>query len=219
MYNPAETKLSFLGSLATGGVLMSTRKLTISLFAAVLLLAGGSTHAAKADAETAISDIKPGHAQIVFLRRTTVNALAGTTIYDVTSGEPKAVGKLTNSRKLIVDIPPGEYVFMVGNAGIQDFMPTTVLADKRYYVVVNAVWPAWFSMRPVRHKDGEFLYGSEQVNTMVEKTKLAKPYIDDADAKEKEKILGSYQVSWQKWQEKNAEQRAVLTLRPEDSLN
>ena len=124
---------------------MSTRKLTISFFAAALLLAGGSAHAAKADAETAISDIKPGHAQIVFLRRTTVNALASTIIYDVTSGEPKAVGKITNSRKLIVDIPPGEYRFMVGHPGMQDFMPTTVLADKRYYVVVNAIWPAWFS--------------------------------------------------------------------------
>lgn len=198
---------------------MSTRKLTISFFASVLLLAGGSAHAAKADAETAISDIKPGHAQIVFLRRTTVNALASTIIYDVTSGEPKAVGKITNSRKLIVDIPPGEYRFMVGHPGMQDFMPTTVLADKRYYVVVNAFWPAWFSLRPVRHKDGEFLYGSEQVNTLVEKTKLAKPFVDDADAKEKEKILSSYQASWQKWQEKNDEQRAVLTLRPEDSLN
>jgi len=193
--------------------------LTSSFFAAVLLLAGGSVHAAKAEAETAISDIKPGHAQIVFLRRTTVNALAGTIIYDVTSGEPKAVGKLTNSRKLIVDIPPGEYMFMVGINGLQDFMPTTVLADKRYYVVVNAFWPARFSMRPVRHKDGEFLYGSEQVNTMVEKCKLAKPYIEKADAKEQEKILAGYQKSWHEWQEKNAEQRAVLTLRPEYSLN
>jgi hypothetical protein len=110
-------------------------------------------------------------------------------------------------------------MFMVGNPGMQDFMPTRVLADKRYYVVVNAVWPAWFSMRPVRHKDSEFLYGSEQVTTMVEKTKLAKPYVDDADAKEKEKLKGFYLTSWQHWQEKNAEQRAVLTLRPEDSLN
>ena len=197
---------------------MLNRMLTSSFFAALLLLAGPA-HAAKADAESAISDVKPGQAQIVFLRRTTVNALVGTILYDVTSGEPKAMGKIGNNRKLIVDIAPGEYLFMVGNNGIQDFMPTTVLADKRYYVVVNAVWPAWFSMRPVRHKDSEFLYGSEQVTTMVEKTKLAKPYVDDADAKEKEKILGYYKTSWEAWQGKNAEQRAVLTLRPEDSLN
>jgi len=198
---------------------VSNIKLMTSLFAVVLFLAGGSAHAAKSDAETAISDIKPGQAQIVFLRRTTVNALVGTVIYDVTSGEPKAVGKIGNSRKLIVDIPPGEYMFMVGNPNVQDFMPTKVLADKRYYVVVNAFWPAWFSMRPVRHKDGEFLYGSEQINTMVEKTKLAKPYVEDADAKEKQKILGSYQVSWANWQKKDAAERAVVTLRPEDSLN
>jgi len=196
-----------------------TRKLMISFCAATLFLAGGLAHAAKAEAETAISDIKPGHAQIVFMRRTQVNALVGTIVYDVTSGEPKAAGKLTNNRKLIVDLPPGEYMFMVGNPGLQDFMPTTVLADKRYYVVVNAFWPALFSMRPVRHQGSEFLYGSEQIKTMVAKNKLAKPYVEEADAQQKEKILGWYQMSWQRWQEKNAEQRAVLTLRPEDSLN
>lgn len=186
---------------------------------ALSMLLAGSLATAAGKSETTIPEIKSGQAQIVFLRKTTVNALVGIIVYDVTSGEPKALGKLTNNRKLIVDVQPGEHLFMTGNLCMQDFMPVTVAADKRYYVVVNAFWPALFSMRPVRHEGSEFLYKSPKVEEMVAETKLAKPFDEAKDGDKKEKVLECHKVSWTKWQEKNAEQRAVLTMRAEDSVN
>src|SRR5262245_64319404 len=91
-------------------------------FAAALMLSAGVHLAATAADKTAIPAAQPGHAQIVFMRSSTVNMLVGTDIYDVTAGEPKVVGDMSNNRKVVLDLPPGDYTFMVGNMPWLDFL-------------------------------------------------------------------------------------------------
>jgi hypothetical protein len=128
---------------------------SLLLFASLLAFAG------VADAKKPVNEVPPvkkDQAQIVFLRHSTVNARLSTLLYDTTSGTPRVVGLMGNHRKLVVDVPPGDYVFMIGSMPYCDFMKATVLADKRYNVVVIPKWMNSYSMRPVRHEGGQFWY-------------------------------------------------------------
>jgi hypothetical protein len=186
--------------------------------AAVLLLSIGAGHAAS-PGKGALPDVKPGQAQIVIMRSTTVNALVGALLFDVTSGEPKLLGKISNNRKLVLDVPPGDYVFMVGPMGLFDFMQASVSADKRYFAIVAPIWPANYILRPVRHQDSPFLYSSTDFDRILKKTKLADPYSETMDEDKTRKLGEFYRARWEKWQTKTAEEKLSLTIRPEDSFS
>lgn len=169
----------------------------------------------------AVPTIQKDKAQIVFIRSTTINALVNTAIYDVTSGLPKLVGNIPNGSKVVAELAPGNYVFMVGNNGYQDILRATVLPQKRYHVVVNAYWPANFSMRPFRHKNSEFLYGSSKFGDLMSATQIVletPESIASAD-QEKEKTAAFYKHAWQKWQARTNEQKETLTLNQDDYLD
>jgi hypothetical protein len=83
-------------------------------------------------------------------------------------------------------------------------------------VVVTAYWPARFSMRAVRHQNSEFLYSSKEFKEIQKATKLADP-LSAEDAADDKNVALSYPPQWEKWQAKSPEDKAVLTLRPEDS--
>jgi len=183
------------------------------LIASVLLSAGAAE--AKKPANT-VPPVKKDQAQIVFLRHSTVNARLSTLLYDTTSGTPKVVGLMGNNRKLVVDVPPGDYVFMIGSMPYCDFMKATVLPDKRYHVVVVPKWMNSYSMRPVRHQGGQFSYGSEDFADIQKFTTLAgkapASFVEEELAKAEE----DYARKWAQWQNKLPEEKALLTLRPDD---
>lgn len=185
-------------------------------FAALLLSA--CTNTARVAENQSIPPVPQGQAQIVFMRSTTVNMLVGTNIYNVTTGIPKLIGNIPNGSKVVANVPPGNHVFMVGNSVHRDFMRASVDAGRRYYVVVTAYWPANFSMRPFRRANSEFLYASAQFTDLVGDTKIV---LDDPEAvkqdeADREKTLGFYNQTWERWQAKTNEQKAVLTLNRED---
>jgi len=186
---------------------------------ALLLFASIPAIAGKSD-KNAIPPAKPGHAQLVIVRSSTVNALVGTLVYDVSTGMPEVLGKISNNRKLVLDLAPGDYTFMVGNIPQLDFMKASLLADRRYYVVVTPHWPAHFSMRPFRRSGNEFVYGSAQFNELVSDTKLAPPLAEALDADEKaekeSKSVEFYKVQWEKWQTKSDVDKDILTVRSND---
>jgi hypothetical protein len=187
----------------------------LPLWAAVLMTAATGF---AADAEKgALPDIKPGQAQIVVMRSTTVNALVSSLLYDTTSGTPKVLGKISNNRKVVIDVPPGDYVLMVGPFNMFEFMPVTVAADKRYFAVVAPVWPANYFLRPVRHQDSGFLYGSKEFERLLKKTKLADPYTDTMDEKETRKLQEFYESRWAQWQTKSAAEKLEVSIRLEDA--
>jgi hypothetical protein len=194
------------------------QKLILSVMA---LLLSACVSNVKVSENQAITTIPKDKAQIVFLRSTSVNALVNTAIYDVTTGTPKLVGNIPNGTKVVAEFAPGDYVFMVGNNGHQDILRASVLAQKRYHVVVNAYWPANFSMRPFRQKDGEFTYASGKFTDLMGATKIVMETpesIAKAD-QDKEKTAAFYKHAWQKWQARTNEQKETLTLNKEDYLD
>ena len=197
--------------------LMKARMQEITIAAALML--GASAGNAAGPDKTAIPDVRPGQAQIVVMRSTTVNALVSTLLYDVTSGQPKVIGKISNNRKVVWDVAPGDYVLMVGPVNMFEFMQVSVSADKRYFAVLAPVWPANYFLRPVRHQDSQFLYSSKDFDRLLKKTKLAEPYAQTMDEDEIRKLGDSYRMRWEKWQTKSSEEKSSLAIRPEDSVN
>jgi hypothetical protein len=204
-------------SVSPAGVHVRSRLETLG-FLAALLVALAPVHAAD-PAKTAIPDVPQGQAQIVFMRSTTVNALVGTHLYDVTTGQPKLLGKISNNRKAVVDLPPGDYVLMVGNQPFLEFMRASIAADKRYYAVIAPIWPAQWFLRPVRHKDSTYLHSSKDVAGLVKKTKYAVLEAEPLDADKAAQLADIYKVRWEKWQAKDDVEKDSFTLHPEDSVN
>jgi hypothetical protein len=187
---------------------------SLLLFASLLAFAG------VADAKKPVNEVPPvkkDQAQIVFLRHSTVNARLSTLLYDTTSGTPRVVGLMGNHRKLVVDVPPGDYVFMIGSMPYCDFMKATVLANKRYNVVVIPKWMNSYSMRPVRHEGGQFWYGSEDYADIQKFTTLAGKAPESFVKEELKKAEEDYAAKWAQWQNKLPEQKALLTLNADDS--
>lgn len=185
---------------------------------AALLFAVSPVGAADS-AKQSLPDVQPGKAQIVFLRHTTVNALVGTHLYDVTSGQPKLLGKVSNNRKVAIDVAPGEYVLMVGNPPFLEFMKASVLADKRYYAVIAPIWPAQWFLRPVRKQNATYLYSSREVESLMKKTKYAPLVADSVDEDKARQLADFYQERWSKWQAKDETEKDSYALHPEDSAN
>lgn len=170
-------------------------------------------------AKTAIPPVPAGQAQIVILRSTTVNALVGTHLYDVTSGEPKLLGKLSNNRKTTIDLAPGDYVLMVGNAPFLEFMRASVAADKRYFAIVAPIWPAQWFLRPVRKQNATYVHSSKEVANLVKKTKYAALEAEPLDADKAAQLAAMYKERWEKWQAKDDAEKDSYTLHPDDSAN
>ena len=184
------------------------------LLASMLLMA--TAHAAKPD-KTAIPAVKSGQSQLVILRDSVVNARKATYVYETTSGEPKFAGIISNHHKLVLDLAPGEHVMMIGNLPLCDFMKVTVLADKRYYAMVVSRWPEGFSLRPVTSKGDGYTFDNDEFKKAQQTTTLAGRAPDSVIKEEMKNAQESYQAKWEQWQNKVPEQRALLTLKPEDS--
>ena len=196
---------------------MNTKLRAVS-FIAWLALASVA-FAAKPD-KAEIPAVQPCQAQIVFLRHSVVGAKANTLIYETTSGQPKVIGIIPNNRKLVVSVPPGDHVFMIGNLPTCDFLQASVLPDKRYYAVVVSRWPDGFTLRPVRNAgspQGGYTFKSEEFPDLLKYTTLAGRAPDSYVQSELKNAETYYPGKWQQWQSKTGEQKAMLTLRPEDA--
>lgn len=185
----------------------------------LLTLLGACTGNVRVADNQSLPPIATDKAQIVFMRSTTVNALVNTVIYDVTAGTPLPVGNIPNGSKVVTHVPPGDHVFMVGNNDYRDFMRASVLPNKRYYVVITAYWPARFSFRPFRHDNSEFIYATPRFKDLLSDTKIVLETEESRSSGESSSKLDYfYKNSWPKWEAKNPEQKAILTLNPKDYL-
>lgn len=196
---------------------MDTRFRVVSVIASLTFM--GVALAAKPD-KTAVPAVPPGQAQIVFLRHSVVGAKANTLIYETTSGQPRLVGIIPNNRKLVVNVSAGDHVFMIGNLPTCDFLQASLSADKRYYAVVVSRWPDGFTLRPVRHgeqQQGGYVFKSEEFQDLLRFTTLAGRAPDSYVKSELKNAETYYPGKWEQWQSKTGEQKAVLTLKPEDA--
>jgi hypothetical protein len=181
-----------------------------------MFFVGNAVPASKKE-KTEVWPVKPGQAQIVLVRKSKVSSDQPTFLYETTAGQPKYLGLIANQRRFVLDLPPGDHVLMIGKMPLCDFMQLSVLPDKRYYAVVVSRWPDGTTLRPVRHQGDGYVYGSEEFVDLLKHTTLAGRAPEDMIRQETKKAEEIYQAKWAQWQTKTPEQKAVLTIRPEDS--
>lgn len=162
-------------------------------------------------------------AQVIFLRSTFVGSAIQSSIYDVTVGDPKFIGILSNDTKLSHTVGPGKHVFMVVSEAA-DFMEANVDAGKTYFSMVTprmGAWVARFSMHPVRNGgQGEFQYSSERFQGWLARTKFVENTAESyawfeasrADIKSKQEKY------WVVWKQKAPEALAERTLNTDDGV-
>src|SRR6185503_5817409 len=111
-----------------------------SLFLLATIFSAGDAAAASKSGKSEVWPVKEGQAQIVLVRNSNVSWDQPTFLYETTSGQPKYLRLISNKRKFVLDLPPGDHVLMIGKMPLCDFMPVSVLPGKRYYAVVVARW-------------------------------------------------------------------------------
>jgi len=162
-------------------------------------------------------------AQVVFLNP--ANAISGAflaQIYEVKSDGKEFLGALGPKTKMFVNVDAGKHLFMLNQAGLGQFVEANVDAGKRYYVMTRFVYGRGLQLRPVRPAGGdpEFTIGNPRFREWVTESQLVVKTAD-ADAfvaKYKDRIDEAQQRGWTEWQAKRPDQRAELTLNPEDSI-
>ena len=165
----------------------------------------------------AIPQSKAGMAQVVFMRSSQVNPFTTPTIYDVTSGKLKLMGDVPNGTKMVVDLVPGDYIFMVRSNANAEFMMASVLPNKRYHVIVIPYAYIAFALRPVRQSNGEFLYSSARVSEILNDTKLVRSVPSETAEADRMRADEIYQKAWPQWQSQSIDHRNNATLRKEDA--
>ena len=162
-------------------------------------------------------------AQVVFLNP--ANAISGAflaQLYELRGENRELLGMLGPKTKLFVNVDPGKHVFMLNQAGLGQFVEANVDAGKRYYVMTRFVYGRGLQLRPVRPSGGdpEFTAGNPRFREWTTESQLVAKTMD-ADAfvaKHKERIDEAQQRGMTEWREKRPDQRAQLTLNPEDSI-
>ena len=162
-------------------------------------------------------------AQIVVLNP--ANAISGAflaQLYEIRGGNREFLGALGPKTKMAFNVVPGEHLFMLNQAGLGQFVQANVDPGKRYYVMTRFVYGRGLQLRPVRPSGGdpEFTVGNPRFREWVTESQLVTKTAD-ADAfveKYKDRIDEAYQRGWTEWQAKRPDQKAELTLNPEDSV-
>lgn len=162
-------------------------------------------------------------AQIIFLEP--INATQGyfpVGIFKI-SGDSRTLLATTGSHtKVALMIEPGHHIFMANHSGGNaHFLEANVEAGKRYYVLLRFIYAGGFQLRPLRttgasdytihNKD---FYKWIKESRFVEKTADAEVFYGT----NKIRVDKSQADGWKKWLAKTAEDRAELTLNPEDAV-
>jgi hypothetical protein len=163
-------------------------------------------------------------AQIVFLEP--INKIQGlfpVGLFEIQGDQRKLLAISGHHSKTVVNLAPGHHTLMANQSGmIAHFLDADVEAGKRYYVLLRFIYAHGFQLRPIRtagpsdyaltSKD----YPSWNANThFVESTPEGVLYFETTI---KEAIDKSQAKGWAEWQTKTAEERAELTLTPQDAI-
>ncbi|MDO8344142.1 MAG: hypothetical protein Q7T48_13150 [Cellvibrio sp.] len=168
-----------------------------------------------------VQDVSIDKAQVVFLRpsKGVMGAFAAI-VFDITKSNNEIIGVAPAESKFVVNLTPGEHRLFATNGLQGHIMDMKVESGKRYYVLVRPIYGNGFQLTPLKHnaafdlsqKSPEFpLWKSQPV--MVEKAAGA----DEWYAKFKDNVDKVKLSAIKVWNEKSDEQRAQLTLLPDDA--
>lgn len=163
-------------------------------------------------------------AQIVFLEP--INSIQGmfpVGIFEVEGDAKRTLLATTGAHsKAIVNLAPGQHMLMANPSGIAHFMDAKVEAGKRYYVLLRFIYANGFQMRPLRPEGpSDYTVKNKDFPEWISSTRfVTKTAYSDTFFSEKQKdaVAKSQAAGWKAWQEKTAQERAELTLNPQDAV-
>jgi hypothetical protein len=163
-------------------------------------------------------------AQIVFLEP--INGIQGLVpvgLYEM-DGENRKLLAITGSHtKVSIEFTPGHHFLMANQSGlIAHFLDVNVEAGKRYYVLLRFIYAHGFQMRPLRTSGpSDYSVVHPKFNSWWTETRFVEMTPDGIKLFEetmKENIDKTQAKGLQQWQERTPEERAELTLTPQDAV-
>lgn len=164
-----------------------------------------------------------GKALVVFVRSSFVGNNISASVYEAPDGETKFIGIVQNKQKVAYQAEPGVHRFMV-IAENADFVDATLEAGKTYYILVSprmGAWKARFSLLPI-HPDAKAEYNTQSADfkKWMEKTNFVEVTPSNQAWYEKHKAdIEEKKADYlKKWTVMAPQDKAVLTIKPEDGV-
>jgi hypothetical protein len=165
----------------------------------------------------------PDKAQIVFLEP--INSIQGMIpvgIFEVEGDNQTLLATTGAHSKVAVLFTPGHHVLMANHSGmIAHFLDANVEAGKRYYVLLRFVYANGFQLRPLRTSgSSDYTVMNRDFSSWISTTRFVEktPESDAFFERNKEAVKKSQAAGWKTWMSKTPEERAELTLNPQDAV-
>ena len=168
-----------------------------------------------------LPDVPADQAQIVFIKPGG-GMWAGLPvgILEVVGDQRRMVGVLGQNDYVVATVAPGRHRFM-SHMGITHFLDADVAAGRRYVVLARFIYGNGFQLRPIRPDEpGDYSTANPAFTGWLSEVGPADPrhpklrWYAKKDAKVA-KHQAKFQVTWDR---KTDDERAQLTLNPEDAL-
>lgn len=197
------------------------------LLALLLALGGCASEPPKPlfveSANQSLSSPPPDKAQIVFLEPiNSIQGLVPVGIFEV-NGDNRTLLAMTGAHsKVAVLFTPGHHLLMANHSGaVAHFLDANVEAGKRYYVLLRFIYANGFQMRPLRPSGpSDYTIANKDFPVWVSGTRFVDK-TPDSDAffeKYMDAVTKSQASGWKSWLAKTPQERAELTLNPQDAI-
>ncbi len=175
-------------------------------------------------ANQTLSPPPPDKAQIVFLEP--INSIQGMVpvgIFEMNGDNRTLLATTGAHSKVAILFTPGHHLLMANQSGaVAHFLDANVEAGKRYYVLLRFIYANGFQMRPVRPSgsSSDYTIANKNFPAWISETRFVDK-TPDSDAffeKYKDAVTKSQTSGWNSWLAKTAQERAELTLNPQDAI-
>jgi hypothetical protein len=165
----------------------------------------------------------PDKAQIVFLEP--INSIQGlfpVGIFEVNGNDRTLLATTGAHSKVALLFTPGRHLLMANQSGmVAHFLEANVEAGKRYYVLLRFIYANGFQLRPLRVSgSSDYSIMNKDFPSWISSTRFVEKTRDSDEFFEKNKdaVAKSQADGLQKWLAKTPQERAELTLNPEDAV-
>lgn len=165
----------------------------------------------------------PDKAQVVFLEP--INSIQGALpvgLFEVNGDTRTHLATTGSHTKVALNFTPGRHMLMAAQSHIKaHFMEINVEAGKRYYVLERFIYGNGFQLRPLRVSgSSNYSVNNPDFPSWNAVTRFVAMTPDSVEMFEKYKdVVSKTQAEgWKAWNEKSPEQRAELSLNPEDAV-
>jgi len=174
-------------------------------------------------ANQSLSPPPPDKAQIVFLEP--INSIQGMIpvgIFEVNGDNRTLLATTGAHSKVAILFTPGHHLLMANQSGaVAHFLDANVEAGKRYYVLLRFIYANGFQMRPLRTSgSSDYTIANKDFPAWISGTRFVDK-TPDSDAffeTYKDAVTKSQAAGWKTWLAKTPQERAELTLSPQDAV-